>query len=88
MFLLYRLFTTVSGTPIKYNQSKMAFKMMENIGKFLEAAEKYGLNKTDLFQTVDLYEKANMWQVVCTIHAFGRKVSDKLQNHSCLRGSF
>ena len=47
---------------------------MENIGHFLNAAEELGCNKTDLFQTVDLYEKTNMWQVVCGIHAFGRKV--------------
>lgn len=58
---------------VKFGTSKLAFKQMENIGKFLEACEKYGLNKTDLFQTVDLYEKQNVWQVVLTIHALGRK---------------
>ena len=47
---------------------------MENIGKFLAACEKYGLMKTDLFQTVDLYEAQNMWQVVLCVHALGRKV--------------
>ena len=52
----------------------MAFKMMENIGMFLQAVEEYGVAKTDLFQTVDLYEKTNMGQVVDTIHALGRKV--------------
>ena len=33
---------------------------MENIGNFLQACEAYGVNKQDLFQTVDLYEAGNM----------------------------
>lgn len=57
----------------KANNMKMAFKQMENISNFLTACEKYGVNKTDLFQTVDLYEAQNVWQVVTCIHAFGRK---------------
>lgn len=36
---------------------------MENVGKFLSACEAYGLEKQDLFQTVDLYEAQNMPQV-------------------------
>lgn len=34
----------------------MAFKQMEQISQFLNAAEKYGVTKTDMFQTVDLWE--------------------------------
>ena len=60
------------GSIPKVNSSKMAFKMMENIGKFLEAIQAYGVQKTDSFQTVDLYEAANMPQVITTIHALGR----------------
>jgi hypothetical protein len=63
----------LTGTKIKTTTMKMAFKQMENISKFLEAIEKFGVSKTDLFQTVDLYEKQNMWQVVLCIHALGRK---------------
>ena len=33
---------------------------MENIGTFLSGCEDYGLKKTDLFQTVDLYEAQNI----------------------------
>ena len=36
---------------------------MENIGNFLSACERYGCNKQDIFQTVDLYEAENMPQV-------------------------
>lgn len=34
----------------------MAFKQMEQISQFLKAAEHYGINTTDIFQTVDLWE--------------------------------
>lgn len=71
----FRLAEQVTGQKVKYNNMKMAFKQMENISNFLTACEKYGVAKTDLFQTVDLYENQNLWQVVCTIHALGRKVS-------------
>jgi len=61
------------GANIKYNESKMAFKMMENIGKYLEFCDSIGVPKTDVFQTVDLYEAQNMPQVINGIHALGRK---------------
>lgn len=61
------------GSVKKINTGKMAFKMMENIGNFLEAAYAYGLPKSDGFQTVDLYEAANMAQVVNALHALGRQ---------------
>lgn len=61
----------------KINTGKMAFKMMENIGNFLTAADKYGLPKSDTFQTVDLYEAQNMVQVVTAIHALGRVAGKK-----------
>lgn len=65
------------GSVPRINDSKMAFKMMENIGNFLGACERYGLSKADLFQTVDLYEDQNMVQVVDTIHALGRMARKK-----------
>ncbi|CAL1536503.1 unnamed protein product [Lymnaea stagnalis] len=57
----------------KINNSKMPFLQMENTSNFLEACEKIGISKTDLFQTVDLYDKINMVQVVNCIYALGRK---------------
>lgn len=65
------------GSVRKINESKMAFKMMENIGNFLSACEAYGLSKADLFQTVDLYEGENIPQFINAIHALGRKVGKK-----------
>jgi len=61
------------GSVRKINQSRMAFKQMENIGNFLAACQKIGMNKLDLFQTVDLYEGTNMPQVIGGILALGRK---------------
>ena len=37
---------------------------MENIGNFLEACYAIGMNKMDLFQTVDLFEARNIPQVL------------------------
>lgn len=34
----------------------MVFKQMEQVAQFLKASEEYGVVKTDVFQTVDLYE--------------------------------
>jgi transgelin len=45
--------------------------VQENISNFLAAAEKYGLRRTDLFQTVDLYEEQNLTAVVNTLHMLG-----------------
>ena len=64
------------GAVKKVNKGNLAFKQMENIGLFLAAAEKYGVSKTDLFQTVDLFEKTNMASVLTTLHSLGRRVSN------------
>ncbi|KAK9763376.1 calponin [Basidiobolus ranarum] len=56
----------------KYNTSKLAFKQMENINKFLIAASKLGCPSGDLFQTIDLFEKKNPGQVVDGIFSFAR----------------
>ena len=63
------------GSVPKVNQSKRAFEMMENIGNFLSACEAYGVARTDLFQTVDLYEAQNMPLVINAIYALGRRVN-------------
>lgn len=47
--------------PVKKIQSSgMAFKQMEQISQFLTAAESYGVTKTDMFQTVDLWEGGSL----------------------------
>ena len=44
--------------------TKIAFKHMENIGYFLRACVAAGITSADLFVTSDLYEDANMKQVM------------------------
>lgn len=53
--LINSLYT--DSKPVKKIQSSsMAFKQMEQVSQFLTAAEKYGVTKSDVFQTVDLWE--------------------------------
>lgn len=63
----------VGPSACKFKEKSMAFIQMENISNFLGACEKYGVAKTDLFQTVDLYEGQNMLAVLTGIQAFSRK---------------
>ncbi|KAM4885601.1 transgelin isoform 1-T1 [Sylvia borin] len=49
----------------------MVFKQMEQIAQFLKAAEDYGVVKTDIFQTVDLFEAKDMAAVQRTLMALG-----------------
>ncbi|MFT7803506.1 smooth muscle cell-specific protein SM22 alpha-like [Arapaima gigas] len=58
--------------PIKKIQSSpMAFKQMEQVAQFLNAAERYGVTKTDMFQTVDLWEGKDLAAVQRTLVALG-----------------
>ena len=47
---------------------------MENIDNFLDACERYGVLKKDLFQTVDLFEAQNIPQVINGLQALATKV--------------
>lgn len=49
---------------------------MENIGNFLSALQEIGIAASDSFEVADLYEKTNMPQVLITLAALGRKVSE------------
>ena len=61
---------------IKINDSKLAFKMMENIGNFKEYCNIIGVDRIQLFETVSLYEATNLPRVIRGIHAFAIKVSN------------
>lgn len=51
------------------------FALMQNIERFQAAAKAYGVPQSEVFQTVDLWEKKNIPQVTLCIHALGRTVS-------------
>lgn len=53
----------------------MAFKCMENINLFLEAAVKFGVPRQETFQSVDLWEKQNLTAVLMCLQSLARKAS-------------
>ncbi|XP_013781070.1 myophilin-like [Limulus polyphemus] len=59
----------------KINTSQLAFKQMENINYFLEAAQKLGVTTQECFQTVDLWEQQNLAAVVTCLESLARKGS-------------
>ncbi|XP_026484237.1 myophilin-like [Vanessa tameamea] len=61
------------GSVKKINQSTMAFKCMENINAFLETVKKLGVPPQETFQTIDLWEKQNLYSVVICLQSLGRK---------------
>jgi len=66
-----------SGAIPNINKTKMAFKQMENINNFLEWTYSIGVNKADLFQTIDLYENQNIVQVTLGLVALSRVAAAK-----------
>lgn len=64
-----------AGSVKKVNESKMAFKCMENISAFLECAKAFGVPVQETFQSVDLWERQNLNSVVICLQSLGRKVS-------------
>ncbi|XP_036597719.1 transgelin-2-like [Trichosurus vulpecula] len=58
--LINGLYPEGQGPAKKIQASGMAFKQMEQISQFPQAAEHYGINATDIFQTVGLWEGKNM----------------------------
>lgn len=76
LFLINRLANNIQpGLVKKVNESKMAFKCMENINAFLDAARQLGVPAQETFQTVDLWERQNLNSVVICLQSLGRKVS-------------
>lgn len=74
-----------SKKPIKtIKSSGMAFKQMEQISLFLKAAEEYGVTKTDMFQTVDLFESKDLAAVQRTLMALGSLAVTK--SDGCYKG--
>ncbi|XP_073944820.1 myophilin-like [Choristoneura fumiferana] len=64
------------GLVKKINESKMAFKCMENINAFLDAARQLGVPAQETFQTVDLWERQNLNSVVICLQSLGRKAGN------------
>ncbi|KAJ3662995.1 hypothetical protein Zmor_007307 [Zophobas morio] len=75
--LLCKLVNTIKPSIVKkVNSSQMAFKCMENINAFLEAARELGVPAQETFQTVDLWERQNLNSVVICLQSLGRKAGN------------
>ncbi|GFY24406.1 myophilin [Trichonephila clavipes] len=59
----------------KINNTKMAFKCMENINLFLDQVKKLGVPAEETFQTVDLWEQQNLTSVLICLQSLARKAS-------------
>lgn len=71
--ILCELANTVIPGSVRSKKSSMPFMQMENISGFLHfSATRLGIPQHDLFQTIDLYERKNILQVVQSIHTFSR----------------
>ncbi|XP_011638128.2 myophilin [Pogonomyrmex barbatus] len=65
-----------AGSVKKINNTSLAFKCMENINAFLEAAKSLGVPPQETFQTVDLWERQNLNSVVICLQSLGRKAGN------------
>lgn len=65
------------GAINKINTSGPSFKMMENINVFQKALKDYGVNDQDVFQTADLWEMKDIFQVTTTLFSLGREVRNR-----------
>lgn len=65
------------GSPTKkYKNSRMPFIQMENISFFLLTCDKIGVPHDEIFQTIDLYERKDPYQIIITLISFSRLAHD------------
>jgi hypothetical protein len=66
--------------PVKFKSNALtAFVAMENIELFTNAAQRYGLPESDVFQSADLYEghKAQFVNIINCINSLGFLANEK-----------
>ena len=62
------------------HETSLPFKQMENISQYLTVCERLGMNKVDLFQTIDLYEGKDMMCVLNSINALKQLAEQNSNN--------
>mmetsp|Transcript_27250 Transcript_27250/g.83662 ORF Transcript_27250/g.83662 Transcript_27250/m.83662 type:complete len:302 (-) Transcript_27250:413-1318(-) len=65
------------GSVKKINKSSMPFMQMENVSSFVRAVKAFGVNESDCFDTVDLYNGQDIGKVVQTMYAFGSHIKSR-----------
>lgn len=73
---LGKLLDILNNPCLKYKSSKMPFMQMENISFFLKTCEAIGVPHDEIFQTIDLYERKDPYQVIITILSFSRRANE------------
>lgn len=68
--------TKVQNPTLRFKSSRMAFVQMENISWFIQLCHLIGVPQDEIFQTVDLFERKDMYQVCVTIMSFSRIVHE------------
>ncbi|EDV25253.1 uncharacterized protein TRIADDRAFT_57014 [Trichoplax adhaerens] len=66
------------GSVSSITRSRSSFGKIQNISKFLKAAELYGVNKEDLFLPSTLYDGHHMVEVINAIESLALRVSHML----------
>lgn len=61
-----------NNPSLKCKNSKMPFVQMENISFFLKTCEMVGVPHDEIFQTVDLFDAKDPYQVIVTLISFSR----------------
>lgn len=68
---------SVAANPCsKYKNSKMPFVQMENISFFLKTCEMIGVPHDEIFQTIDLFEAKDPYQIIVTLVSFSRQAHE------------
>jgi len=64
----------IATKPIKeVSQSKFAAQQRENISKYINACKLIAMNKSEIFETEDLFDARNMVQVIENLYALSRR---------------
>lgn len=73
---LGKLLEIPNNPCLKYKSSRMPFIQMENISFFLKACEIIGISHDEIFQTIDLYERKDPYQIIITLVSFSRRANE------------
>lgn len=84
--LLCKLINKVYPNSIKYKESNFPFVQMENIEKFLSFCKVKGMQHDELFQTIDLYEFKDPYQVLMSLQSLSRIINAEFPNKYQLIG--
>ena len=78
--VLLQLISKITSTPYTIDNSKLAFKQMENVSRFCNECRKVGVPDQENFVTLDLYEAKNLPKVIECLGSLARNATQKGYN--------